>query len=93
MFHPGELRTARDENLNVTFVVFNNEGFGEIASAMKEAGSEVIGCTPSAPDMRALAEAMGLPYSRATDTDLPMIVASGQGPRLIEVRRKNVRDF
>src|SRR5690606_37708057 len=93
MFHPGELRTARDENLNVTFVVFNNEGYGEIASAMTEAGAEVIGCTPSAPDMRALAEAMGLPYTRATDSDLALLVASGQGPRLVEVRRRNVRDY
>ena len=93
MFHPGELRTARDEGANVTFVVFNNEGYGEIAMAMKDAGAEVIGCTPSAPDLRALAEAMGLPYSRATDSDLAIIAASGQGPRLIEVRRKNVSDF
>jgi len=53
----------------------------------------VIGCTPSAPDLRALAEAMGLPYSRATDSDLAIIAASGQGPRLIEVRRKNVSEF
>ncbi len=93
MFHPGELRTARDEGANVTFVVFNNEGYGEIAMVMKDAGAEVIGCTPSAPDLRALAEAMGLPYSRATDSDLAIIAASGQGPRLIEVRRKNVSDF
>lgn len=93
MFHPGELRTARDEGANVTFVVFNNEGYGEIAMAMKDAGAEVIGCTPSAPDLRALAEAMGLPYSRATDSDLAIIAASGQGPRLIEVRRKNVSEF
>lgn len=93
MFHPGELRTARDEGANVTFVVFNNEGYGEIAMAMKDAGAEVIGCTPSAPDLRALAEAMGLPYSRATDSDLAIIAASGQGPRVIEVRRKNVSDF
>ncbi|MFN4100698.1 MAG: 5-guanidino-2-oxopentanoate decarboxylase [Pararhodobacter sp.] len=93
MFHPGELRTARDEGLDVTFVVFNNEGYGEIAQAMREAGAEVIGCTPSAPDMRALAEAMGLPYTRATDSDLPMLVAAGHGPRLIEVKRKNVSDF
>ncbi|PWE30191.1 hypothetical protein C4N9_05700 [Pararhodobacter marinus] len=93
MFHPGELRTAHDEDLDVTFVVFNNEGYGEIAMAMKDAGADVIGCTPSAPDMRALAEAMGLPYARATDSDLPLIVASGKGPRLVEVKRKPVSEF
>ncbi|MCW1933471.1 5-guanidino-2-oxopentanoate decarboxylase [Pararhodobacter zhoushanensis] len=93
MFHPGELRTARDEGLDVTFVVFNNEGYGEIALAMKEAGAEVIGCTPTAPDMEALATAMGLPFARGTDADLPALVASGKGPRLIEITRKNVKDL
>ncbi len=93
MFHPGELRSAFDEDLDIAFVVFNNDGYGEIARAMQAAGTEVIGCTPSAPDMAALAQAMGLPYARATDADLPALVAGGQGPRLIEVRRKNVRDY
>lgn len=93
MFHPGELRTARDEGLDVTFVVLNNEGFGEIAQAMREAGAEVIGCTPSAPDLRALAAAMDLPYTRATESDLPMLAASAPGPRLIEVRRRPVSEF
>lgn len=91
MFHPGELRTALDEGLDIAFVVFNNNGFGEIAQAMREAGAPVIGCTPSAPDMAALAAAMGLPFARATDAALPGLVAAGQGPRLIEVQRPPVR--
>ncbi|HAG27002.1 MAG TPA: hypothetical protein DCK86_09240, partial [Rhodobacter sp.] len=45
-FSPGELRTALDENLPIRFVVWNNQGFGEIASAMAEVGAEVIGCDP-----------------------------------------------
>lgn len=90
MFHPGELRTALDENLDVTFIVYNNNGYGEIASAMREAGAPVIGCTPSAPDMAALARAMGLPYTRATESDLPMLAAMTPGPRLIELRRPDV---
>ncbi len=90
MFHPGELRTALDEDLDITFVVFNNNGFGEIASAMRQAGAAVIGCTPSAPEMAALAAAMGLPYARATDADLPGVIAAARGPRLVEVRRPDV---
>ena len=91
MFHPGELRTALDEGLNVTFVVFNNNGYGEIADAMREAGVEVIGCTPSAPDMGALAEAMGLPFMRGTDADLPALAGGLKGPCVIEILRPSVR--
>lgn len=93
MFHPAELRTARDEALDVTFVVFNNDGYGEIAQAMIDAGTEVIGCTPSAPDFEALAKAMGLPFAQCSDDELPEIVRCGKGPKLIEVRRKKVFYF
>lgn len=93
MFHPAELRTALDEGLDITFVVFNNDGYGEIAQSMLDVGSEVIGCTPSAPEFDALARAMGLPYAQCLDGELPEIVRCGKGPKLIEVRRKKVRDF
>ena len=91
MFHPGELMTARDEGLDVDFVVFNNHGFGEIAAAMREAGAEVIGCTPSAPDFEALARAFGLRYTRGDDEGLPALLAGGKGPRLIEIERPKVQ--
>lgn len=91
MFHPGEMMTARDEGLAVDFVVFNNHGFGEIAAAMHEAGTEIIGCTPSTPDFEALARAFGLGYARTDDTGLPTVLAGGQGSRLIEVPRPKVR--
>ena len=92
MFQPGDLRTARDEGLDISFIVFNNDGYGEIASAMMDAGAEVIGCTPSAPDIEALAKAMGLPYVLATDDTAPSAIC-GQGPQVIEIRRKKVSDF
>ncbi|MEE4347054.1 MAG: 5-guanidino-2-oxopentanoate decarboxylase [Paracoccaceae bacterium] len=82
MFAPGEVLTSVEEGLNITFIVFNNHGFGEIASAMREAGAEVLGCTPRPPDLEAFASACGLPYDRATpDT----VDARAPGPRLIEV--------
>ena len=88
MFAPGELLTAVEENLDITFIVLNNHGFGEIAEAMRAAGSDVLGCTPRPPDMEAFARACGLPYSRATnDTVDP----TGPGPRLIEVDLPHVR--
>ena len=93
MFHPGELRTAMDENLDITFIVFNNHGYGEIARSMLDAGTEVVGCTPSPPDMNALALASGLRFDVCSETELPALVASGKGPRLIEVERKKVSEF
>ena len=83
MFSPGELLTAVQERLDITFIVFNNHGFGEIASAMREAGAEVLGCTPTPPDMEAFARACALPYARCTPDTLPK--PGPAGPSLIEV--------
>lgn len=88
MFAPGEVLTAVEENLDITFIVFNNHGFGEIAEAMRAAGSDVLGCTPRPPDMEAFARACGLPYTRATHSTLD---PAGPGPKLIEVELPRVR--
>ena len=82
MFSPGELLTAVEEKLNITFIVFNNAGYGEIASAMKAAGAQVLGCTPRPPDFADLARACGLPFARTTPD---AIDATQPGPRMIEV--------
>jgi acetolactate synthase-1/2/3 large subunit len=82
MFAPGELLTAVEERLNITFIVFNNQGYGEIANAMREAGAEVLGCTPRPPDLAAFARACGLSFTRTTPDG---VEASAPGPRLIEV--------
>ncbi|EAQ05606.1 5-guanidino-2-oxopentanoate decarboxylase [Yoonia vestfoldensis] len=82
MFSPAELLTAVEENLNITFIVFNNAGYGEIASAMKAAGAQVLGCTPRPPDFADLARACGLPFTRTTPD---AIDATQSGPRMIEV--------
>ncbi len=87
MFAPGEVLTAVEENLDITFVVFNNYGFGEIASAMRAAGAEVLGCTPTPPDLEAFARACALPYTCTTPNTLD---PTGPGPRLIEVRLPRV---
>lgn len=88
MFAPGEVMTAVEEGLDITFVVFNNYGFGEIAHAMRDAGAEVLGCTPRPPDLDAFARACGLPYMRATPETLNV---PGHGPCLIEVVLPPVR--
>jgi acetolactate synthase-1/2/3 large subunit len=88
-FSPGELRTAVDEALPVTFLVWNNAGFREIAENMRDAGIEVIGCTPSPLKMAPFAAACDLPFaSIVPDRDAlrAALQARGPGPNLIEIR-------
>lgn len=87
-FSPGELRTALDERLNITFVVWNNAGYREIAEGMAAVGAEVIGCDPSPLKMAPFAAACDLPFV-SVDNDPAALLAAlsvGIGPRMIEVR-------
>ena len=86
-FSPGELRTALDERLDVTFVVWNNAGFREIAEAMAGVGAPVIGCDPSPLKMDHFAAACDLPFARVPPDPaaIAAAVAAGRGPRLIEI--------
>jgi acetolactate synthase I/II/III large subunit len=85
MFSPGEVLTAVEEGLDITFIVFNNSGFGEIADAMREAGAEVLGCTPTPPDFEYFARFCGLPFRRCMKSGIVEELSAGSGPRLIEV--------
>jgi acetolactate synthase-1/2/3 large subunit len=90
-FDPAELRVAVDESLPVTFLVWNNAAFREIAEAMQAAQTRVIGCDPSPFDMAHLAAACSLPFARVPQD--PEALASAlkspcPGPRLIEVQAR-----
>lgn len=88
-FSPGELRTAVDEALPITFMVWNNAAFGEIADAMRGAKTEVIGCAPSPLRMEPFAQACDLPFASVPlDPEaLHWELSQPQtGPRMIEVR-------
>ena len=88
-FSPGELRTAVDESLPITFLVWNNAAFGEIADAMRGANTEVIGCSPSPLRMQPFAAACDLPFASVPlDCDALHQALSQpcDGPRMIEVR-------
>ena len=90
-FSPGELRTAVDENLPITYVVWNNAAFFEIAEAMRGANTEVIGCTPSPLRMEPFAAACDLPFTSIPPEPEVLTWALSQacdGPRMIEVRVK-----
>jgi len=88
-FSPGELRTAVDEALPITFVVWNNAGFREIAEAMAGAGVQVIGCTPTPLKLAPFAIACDLPFMAVTPDPAALLAAlrdPGPRPRMIEVR-------
>jgi acetolactate synthase-1/2/3 large subunit len=88
-FSPGELRTAVDEGLPITFLVWNNAGFGEIASAMRQANTEVIGCTPSPLRLEPFAAACDLPYQQIPPDPEALkqaLKTRAAGPNLIEIR-------
>ncbi|MBC7738590.1 MAG: hypothetical protein H7245_15550, partial [Candidatus Saccharibacteria bacterium] len=88
-FSPGELRTAVDERLPITFLVWNNAAFGEIAAAMRDANTEIIGCYPSPLRLEPFAAACDLPFTRVPNDPEVLHWALTQpcdGPRLIEIR-------
>ncbi len=90
-FSPGELRTAVDERLPITFLVWNNAAYNEIADAMRAANTEVIGCHPSPLKMEPFAAACDLPFTSVPLDAEALHWALAQpciGPRLIEVRVK-----
>ena len=88
-FDPAELRVSVDENLPVTFLVWNNAAFREIAEAMIAAQTRVVGCSPSPFDMAHFAAACSLPFARVAQDPEALKAALRQpmkGPRLIEVQ-------
>ena len=90
-FSPGELRTAVDERLPISFVVWNNAGFREIADAMRAVKMEVIGCSPSPLRLEPFAAACDLPFTSVPQEAEVLHWALSQpcdGPRLIEIRVK-----
>ncbi|MCX8507696.1 MAG: thiamine pyrophosphate-dependent enzyme, partial [Rhodobacteraceae bacterium] len=88
-FSPGELRSAVDEKLPVTFVIWNSASYAEIEKYMIDARTEVIGCHPSPLRMEPFAAACDLPF-RSVPLDPAALAAAmaeaGTGPRMIEVR-------
>jgi acetolactate synthase-1/2/3 large subunit len=88
MFSPGEVLSARDEGLNITFLVWNNAGFREIAESMEAVGLPPLGCDPSPIGMEDFARACALPFVRVapqTQALRAALAVQVTGPRLIEV--------
>lgn len=88
-FDPAELRVAVDEHLPLTFLVWNNASYREIAEAMRDAQTDIIGCTPSPLNLAPFAAACDLPFASVPEDPASLHAALRQphtGPRLIEIR-------
>ena len=88
-FSIAELMTAVDENLAITFLVWNNRGYKEIELSMQAAGVDVLGCDPTPPDFAAVAQSFGIPFQRVDQSVASVCAAYGSvpqsGPSMIEV--------
>jgi acetolactate synthase-1/2/3 large subunit len=89
MFQIQELATAVRHNLAVTFVVFNDNAFGNVQRSQKEDyGNRVIASDLANPDFMKLADSFGIAHERATSPEalrpaLRRAIASN-APALIE---------
>lgn len=90
-----EIMCAVDEELPIIFVIWNNQGYQEIATSMQAVDVTVVGCDPTPPDFESVAKSFGIPYWRCKDdaTTIAKTLKSASatnGPTLIEVRAPNV---
>ncbi|MEZ2126687.1 MULTISPECIES: 5-guanidino-2-oxopentanoate decarboxylase [unclassified Sinorhizobium] len=90
-FSLAEMGSAVDAGARIIFLVWNNDGYREIESAMVEAGVAPVGVTPSAPDFLLAAKAYGIPGVRLTDIgQMPAVLteaAARMGPTLVEIHQ------
>lgn len=88
-FSLAELGSAVDEAAQVIFLVWNNNGYQEIESHMRDVGITPVGVRPSAPDFTAVARAFGMRAERIEGPRdlLPALerAGRGEGPCLVEV--------
>ncbi|NRB18768.1 MAG: 5-guanidino-2-oxopentanoate decarboxylase [Rhodobacteraceae bacterium] len=85
-----EIMAAVDENLPITFVIWNNHGYNEISTSMQDAGVTVVGCDPTPPDFAATAKSFTIPHQHCAAD--PQAVAEAlatsarlPGPSMIEI--------
>jgi acetolactate synthase I/II/III large subunit len=82
-----ELGAALDAGAPVIFVVWNNRGYREIETSMRDVGVEPVGVSPAPPDFCKLAEAYGVAAERLGNiSDLPAALRRASGRTyLIEI--------
>ncbi len=92
-FSLAEIGSAADIDAQVIFLVWNNNGYQEIETYMRDNGITPEGVKPGAPDFLKLADAYGIPARRlAQINDLPAALTQAvgrKGPSLIEIHERN----
>jgi acetolactate synthase-1/2/3 large subunit len=82
-----ELAVAAEAEAAVIFVVWNNSGYREIETSMRDVGVEPVGVSPAPPDFEKIAGAYAMAYARAaTPGELSEALRrlAGTAPALIE---------
>ncbi|MEH0633897.1 thiamine pyrophosphate-binding protein [Streptomyces bottropensis] len=86
LYSIAELATARQYDLNVTWLIVDDGGYGILRAYMTDAYGEPTGTELSRPDFVALAESFGVPGVRTTpeslERDLAEVLAA-PGPRVV----------
>ncbi|WP_027134378.1 5-guanidino-2-oxopentanoate decarboxylase [Geminicoccus roseus] len=89
-FTLAELGTAREENLPLPILLWNNRSLGQIALGMRNRSIEELAVHPFTPEFGAIAQAYGCrhvrPGSAAELTAALIEAARADGPTIIEVR-------
>ncbi|MEV6385727.1 thiamine pyrophosphate-binding protein [Streptomyces sp. NPDC051773] len=86
LYSIAELATARQYDLNVTWLIVDDGGYGILREYMTDAFGETAGTELTRPDFVALAESFGVPATRTTPetltTDLTKSLAT-PGPSVV----------
>lgn len=90
-FTLSELMVARDENLPIVFLIWNNHGYHEIEISMEAVDIEPVGCDPSPPDFEAVAASCGLTFERCAPDAEALAAAlraarERDGASIVEIR-------
>ncbi len=84
-----EVMAAVDEKLPITFVVWNNHGYREIAMSMQDVDVPVVGCDPTPPDFALTAASFGIPHQAVAPDPVEVAQAlrkaPADGPSMIEI--------
>ena len=79
LYSIAELATARQYDLNVTWLIVDDGGYGILREYMTDAFGEATGTELSRPDYVALAESFGVPGVRTTPSALEADLAKALG--------------
>lgn len=86
MYSIAELATARQENLNVTWLIVDDGGYGILREYMTGTFGETTGTELARPDFVRLAESFGVPATLTTPATLRRDLAAAlaaPGPRVV----------